>query len=844
MAKKNEKLAAGLWDDVTSADFESEANIDDVDVGEFNTEEMGLFAFNINCARQLPAIEDSLIPVQRRVLWVMYLMKAYKGNQTKCAGITGKAMDYHPHGDASIYQTMVGMAQPFKRGVPFLRGYGNFGTIIAPNQVGASRYTEACISDYGYECFFEDFDYDCVPMQPNAIQTADEPVYLPSKFPNILLEGAPGLGYGFSTCIPPYYIGDVIDLTKRLLKDPEDPDIYLVPDPPCDGCEIVWDKSLNEICDTGTGVLTMRAHIDIEDKGPNYVLRIRSVPWLTSLEDIIKDIGDLCSAGQLPFKDKSDMSRPLARKKPTDPIKHDIDYRLILNKAFDPLKAKQDLYRLTDLQKSISIQFWAVSDGVEVQRYNMRTLVLSWIETRREYIRRLLNKRLARLTARMDLLAVLIKLTEKTNLDKVVKIIKNARGDVAEQALMDQYGMSSYHAHQVIDMPLRKFTAEMHEEYSKEYAQVSLEIQTIMDTIKSSKKIDEKIIEDLDDLKKYCPPHRYCSVVDNSNDQAVSDTEHILVFTKKGNYKKLPSDLKSKGFGTFGFGDYPIRALKCRNMENVVIHDTTGRFSIVPVHEFENTAANNPGNKTFQVTKLQGEIVGVDNEQRQPETDLLMSDYGLVAYIMTLTRSGFIKKTPLSEFQGLKHPKAVRGVRLLKTNDSLVCAERLLSYPNDGKKRKAPKVKMDPPNVLVYTRDGMFTIIDNDDIPIIGRDTQGIRCIDLQGDDYCVGCCLFPPAAKYALVVTNKGLMKIVEADDLNGYRKRKSTYLLQIAEGDSLYCVLPIREGDEIHIGTKSRDNVIQFADVPVMARRAKGKKVISLGTENIINIRIEQHV
>ena len=156
MAKKEkkEKPATGLWDKITDSDFQQEGNIDDVDVGDYNTGTMGLFAFNVNCARQLPALEDSLIPVQRRILWVAYLMKAYKNNKVKSASLIGQTLNYHPHGNASIYMSMVNMAQPFKKGAPIMRGYGNFGSICDPNTVGADRYTEASISDYGYECFF------------------------------------------------------------------------------------------------------------------------------------------------------------------------------------------------------------------------------------------------------------------------------------------------------------------------------------------------------------------------------------------------------------------------------------------------------------------------------------------------------------------------------------------------------------------------------------------------------------------------------------------------------------------------------------------------------------------
>ena len=519
MAKKEkkEKPATGLWDKITDSDFQQEGNIDDVDVGDYNTGTMGLFAFNVNCARQLPALEDSLIPVQRRILWVAYLMKAYKNNKVKSASLIGQTLNYHPHGNASIYMSMVNMAQPFKKGAPIMRGYGNFGSICDPNTVGADRYTEASISDYGY-----------------------------------------GLGYGFNSSIPPYNINDVLEVTKRLILDPEDPDIGILPDPPVDGCEIVFNEGLKSIAETGSGSLTMRAHIEIEEDTNKYVFHIRSIPWLADMQNIGEQIVQQCKAGNLSFHDKSDRTRALAKKSKDEFQKHDIDYCLYLHKAYDPLKEKAKLYKLTDLQKTISVQFWAVTDGVNVNHYNIRTLLLAWIDNRREYIRRLLNKKVSKINARITILETLIKLTEKTNLEKVIKIIKGSSQESAEDQLMKLYGMNSFIAHKVVDMPLRAFTGDMHQKYIEERDELAKELKKIMGMIYSEKKIDELIISDLDDLKKYAPPKRYCTIIREGKEEAISDTEHIMVFTKKGFYKKLPTVMNSrvKGYGAMAHGDY------------------------------------------------------------------------------------------------------------------------------------------------------------------------------------------------------------------------------------------------------------------------------------------------
>lgn len=843
MAKKESK-AVGLWDNITDKDFQNEANIDDVDIGEYNTGTMGLFAFNVNCARQLPALEDSLIPVQRRILWVAYLMKAYKGSKVKSASLIGQTMNYHPHGDASIYMSMVNMAQPFKKGAPIIRGYGNFGSECDPNTVGASRYTEASISDYGYECFFSEFDPDCVEMQPNATRSANEPIYLPSKFPNILIEGVSGLGYGFNCSIPPYNISDVISVTKKLIKDPEDPTINILPDPPVRGCEIVYNDGLQTIAETGTGALTMRAHIDIEEDTNKYIFHIRSIPWLADMQNIGEQIVKLCKDGSLNFHDKSDRTRALAKKNKDEFQKHDIDYCLYLHKAYDPLKERSKLYKLTDLQKTIPVQFWAVNDGVNVSRYNLRTILLAWIDNRREYIRRLLNKKVSKINARVTLLSTLIQLTEKTNLEKVVKIIKGSSQDSAESQLMKLYGMNSFIAHKVVDMPLRFFTGDMHQKYIDEQTSLQKDLKKIMDMIYSEKKIDELIMDDLDDLKKYAPKERYCKIVHSDSDEEISDTEHIMVFTKKGFYKKLPTVMSArvKGYGAMVHGDYPIMALRCKNLESLVLFDSTGRFSIVPVHEFQNTLPSNTGNRIYEVTKLQGEIVAVDYDETEEDSKLVMSDYGMETYILTLTKSGYLKRTHIQEYRDIKQPKAVRCVKLLKDNDSLVSAMRLLCVP-EKKTSKIPKMKIIPPDILVYTKKGYFTIVKNADIPIISRDAQGNRCVNLEDGDCCVGLCVLPDGCKYVACIMDNGYAKKIPVEEFGEVtKKRVSSYITTMDEKTSLYSVLPVNEKSYITVATKNGAQTLSFDDIPTMSRRSKGRKLLTLGGDNIVYIGITE--
>ena len=841
MAKEKE-LPKGLWDKVNEESFTDEKNIETVDVGEYNKDEMGYFAFNINCARQLPALEDSLIPVQRRVMWVAYLMKAYQKRKVKCATLAGQTMNYHPHADSSIYSTIVNMAQPFKKGAPLFKGIGNFGTIIDPVNVGAPRYTETYISDYAYECFFDDLDQDCMEMVPNAVRDAMEPVYLPTKFPNILIEGVSGIGIGFNAVIPPFNINDVIKLTKRLIVDPADPDIIIYPDPPCDGCDIVMTDDLRTICEDGSGSLAMRAHIDVENAGQNFIFPIRSVPWLVALSDVEAKIADLCAKGDLKFKDMADYSRPLLKKKSDDFQKHEIDIRLTLNKAYDPLKELDKLYKLTELQKSFSVRFWAVHEGIKVDKFNIRSLTLGWIDTRREYLRRLLNKKITKINARLTLLSVLIRLTEKTNLEKTISTIKKASSEKVEDSLMREYGITSYLAHRIIDMPLRAFTLDMHQKYADEYDGLEKELKHIMKLIQSEKNIDELILEDLDELKKYAPAHRYCNLVELSGSSNISDTEHIVVFSHAGYYKKLPIELDSrvKGYGQFVRGDYPVQAIKCRNLENLIIYDTTGRFSIVPVHELESTTPSETGTLTRLVAKLTGEIVGVDFAESKTDEEYTERLTGLSTYVVTLSKFGFLKKTPMREFRDLRGSKAIKCAKLANQDDSIIDCQRLLCENPDKKAKVSAK---QPPDLMIYTKRGNFTIVPNASISITGREAQGSACMNLDGGEYVQGMCILPPTASHVVVITDKGYIKILETKAFGDLSRHKAkTYLLSGEGAGDVIMVRPIKENDAVSLYVKNECIKFAFSDIPILSRFSKGKNLLPSGNDIILHVDVQQ--
>ncbi len=825
MAKKEKKLDRSIWGQVDVNEFENDDNIEDQDIGTYNLEKMSLFALNINCARQLPALEDSLKPVERRILYVMYQMGAYKGKKAKSSEILGACLRYHPHGDGSVYTTLCGMAQGFKRGQKLIRGIGNFGTIMDPSKCAHYRYTEAALSDYAYECFFEDYDQDCIEVKTAANMTDDEPVFIPGKFPNILVNGATSIAYGYNATIPPYNIQDIIDATKTLIKNPKAKNIVIIPDIPT-GCDIVDTGSFPEICATGRGTLTMRSHIEIYDAGNNWVLKVSSIPWQSSLVKINQNILALAKSGEIPVKDVHDNSYPMKNPRDKSEIINVIDYELVIDKAYDPINVRNKLYKKAGLQKTVSVNFQVVQNGLQVRSYGLADLILQWIDTRREYLRRLYNKRYAKYNARMSLLNILIELTEKANLQKTVKIIQSSDRDQVEANLVSIYGMNSFQAKRIADMPLRTFTKDAHEAYVKEAEDLHDKMEKLLEIVQSEKKIDKIIIDNLDDLKKY-GTDRKCRIVniDENNEAEISDTNHIMVFTKKGFVKKLPetSPGRTKTYGAFEAGDYPIKRLAINNRKMITIFDSNGKYSVMPVHEFTNTSHKDPGDRIFKIARLDGEVISAFESITDADAKYVRDTMHNDIFIMTITKKGLIKKTPIEEFNSYKTLKGIRGLKL-KSDDALVTAFPLMSSTN----------------IMIYTKMGNYAYLRGKDIPQMAKDTQGVMSVTLGPGDEVQGFCVVPEKSDFIVVLTAKGCMKKIPMESVGLSKSRRdSAYLTYLQNGDTVFQCEATTSKDKIWVCTKTNYNEFDLNQIPDGSRRSKCVKMVPVAVgDNIITM------
>lgn len=823
MAKKA-NVNRELWEGIDiNKDFQDALkNVEEVDLADYNEQNMLLFSANVNYARHLLRVSDSLKPVHRRILYTMYRNSLFHKNKKKSISMVGSTTDIHPHGGASVYGTMVGLGQYWKTPIPLVNIIGSYGTEVSA-VYAADRYTEITMSDYAWKCFFQDFDSECVEMMFNTAGSIYEPVALPSRYPNAIINGGTGIAMGNAFRIPPFNVEEVVKATKKRMKNRVG-HVYLVPDFPT-SCDIVDDgETIKKICETGMGTLRMRAHIEIIDEGRNWALRVTDLPWGVSIGNIKKSLVELTESGVLPIKETHDKHRQKlidGRQVIARP-----DYWIIIDKAHDPYAVREMLFKKTKLEESVAINFKLVlTDEYKLGTFSLAGLIDAWIDDRREYKRRLLNKRIFRATSQIETYKILIEILSGKNLETTVSIIRKSKeADIAAN-LVKKYGMSSYQATQIADMKLATFNEEAPAKYKELLKQKEKELDDLYDMVKSEERIDAIISAELDELKQYYKPRQ--SEVISSNGQVMDlESEYFLVMTKKGCIKKVSVSSVEKykrGFGAFENGDFPIAILRGKNMDSIIFIDSFGKFSVVKMGDIPGVALNVAPPKAFPILKLEGEIISMRFFQNSESLKTVKKTLKSDIYIVTVSKNGVAKRTPLESIieqteDGMKTTKNARLTKL-KPKDSLAHADYYLSGTN----------------VLIYTKRGEYNFVTAEMFPEFGRDAYGNQLVKLAGTDECIGACAVSDKTPYVVLVTQKGKAKKVEVQYLGEPSASKATsYIMDIDPGDNLiYADTP---EVEIDVMTKLGHQVIPLEDIKTLSRKAKGVKKVSLQPSDAI--------
>ena len=826
MAKKSG--GRRLWEGIdVIKDFEyGEDHAEDIEIGDYNQEKMLIYSANVNYARMMVRLSDSLKPVERRALYTMYLQGLRPGTKKKSISVVGAVTELHPHGGASVYGTLIGMSQYWKRQCPLIRVYGQGGTEVSAIYA-ADRYTEISISQYAWDCFFKDYDPDCVQTIFNTSANKDEPVSLPTRYPNILINGGTGIAVGNAFCSPGFAIDEILTETKKMIRNDTGSEVYMVPDFPT-GCDIINDpEQLRQMAELGKANLRLRAKAEILDEGKNWAIHVTNLPWGVTQESIVGSIAKATKAGKLAVKDVQDRSDPEWIDDKTV-ISH-VNLYVLVDKAHDPYAVREKLFKTTQMETTCSIDFNVVLEELKLEKLSLANLIRNWIQQRREYKRRLLNKRVSKTTSRIEMLKILIEMCQEKNIHKSTTIITKSSDEDAAKKLMKEYGMSSYQAGKVLDMKMSAISVDAKKRYEKELKEKEDELDGLYKMVRSEKYIDDIICAELDELKKYAKP-RQSQLIDIDKKAVVdTETEYFLIATKRGGLKKVSVkavELGKKGFGAFEQKDYPTHILRVKNLDTVLLVDSFGKFSVIPAGDVDTMALADMPAKAFTATRLEGEIVCMEYFQGDAAVKWMKKAGAGTLYLVSVSRDGMVKKMPVTELMAMTNngAKTVRNMRLskLKTNDFLTHVGYYI----------------DSTPIIFYTRKGEYNYIRTAQIPEYGTAAVGNRLIHIQGEDSVAGCCAVDPDAKYIVVVTEKGAMKKCEIEYLGSPSGSKATsYLATLDATDNVVYVDTPKKS--IDVCTRLKMESYGLDEIKTLGRKAKPVKKVGLtGGDNIIRV------
>ncbi len=797
------------------------------------------YSMSVIVSRALPDVRDGFKPVHRRVLFGMNELGNTSDKPTKkSARIVGEVMGkYHPHGDSSIYGTLVRLAQPWNMRYTLVDGQGNFGSVDGDG-AAAMRYTEARLSKLAEE-MLRDIDKDTVDMQPNFDNTLKEPVVLPCRFPNLLVNGASGIAVGMATNMPTHNLGEVVDgcvayirNIEERLQNPEAAEITVAdlmecikaPDFPTGGT-IYGYQGVRDAFETGRGRIVIRSNADIEteENGREKII-ITELPYGVVKSDLVKNIADLVSDKKIEgISEISDQSKRDIRI--VIDIKRDANAQVVLNK----------LYKYTALQSSFAVNNIALVKGRPVL-LNLKQLVANFIEHRMEVVTRRTRYELRQAEERAHILEGLIIAVD--NIDEVVRIIRASRTPAEAQGNLEQrFQLDNKQSKAIVDMRLSALTGLKIDELKAEYAELEKLIQHLNDLLNSEAMRYDVIKDELQEIKDKYADERRTQIVKMATEfnpeDMYADDDMVITISHLGYIKRTPlAEFRSQARGGIGskasasrdqdFIEYVHQA----SMHSTMMFFTEmGRLYWLKVYEIPE------GNKQSKGRAIQNII----NLQKDDKVCTFINVKGLndaeyvnKHYLIFATKNGLMKKTTLEAYS---HPRTNGIIALgLREGDQLIGVTL-----TDGESE-----------MLIASYNGKVVRFPENSVRPMGRSASGVRAITLEddGQDRAIGMiCVEKNSDKTVLVISDKGFGKRTALDDENGepiYRitnrggKGVKTMNLTDKTGQ-LVGINAVTDDDDLMLITKSGTAIRMAIDtIRVMGRATQGVKLIELQKRN----------
>ena len=778
------------------------------------------YAMSVIVARALPDVRDGMKPVHRRILYTMHEDgftpdKAYR----KCATTVGDVLGrYHPHGDASVYDALVRMAQDFSLRYMMVDGHGNFGSIDG-DPPAAYRYTEARMSKIAVN-MLADIEKDTVDFMPNFDDRLQEPVVLPAKIPALLANGSSGIAVGMATNIPPHNLGELIDGIVKIIDEDEvtDEDLMTVikgPDFPT-GATILGREGIKQAYTTGRGKITLRAEAEIEEmSGNKQRIIVSSLPYQVNKAKLIEHIAELVKdkrvEGISAIRDESDREEKV---RIVIELKRDANPQVVLNQ----------LYKNTQMQDTFGIIMLALVDG-QPQILTLRACLDHYINHRKVVVLRRTKFELDKAEARAHILEGLKIALD--NIDEVINIIRSAYDD-AKERLMERFGLSEIQAQAILDMRLKTLSGLQREKIEEEYRQL-MELIAHLKEILSSETLVYGIIKDeLLEIKEKFGDDRKTKIIAAEGEIDIEDLikeeQSVIALTHFGYIKRMPINTyrsqRRGGKGITGMAtreeDFVKQIFTASTHDTILFFSNKGKLYRLRGYEIPEAGRTARGTAIVNLLSLDaGEKISAV---------IPIQNFAEGKYLLFATRDGIIKKTALTEYNSARKTGLLSIT--LKGDDELIDV-RL----TDGED-----------NIVLVTRKGLAITFGEKDVRPMGRVSQGVIGIRLNKDDYVIGMESIVSGSKSTLLaITENGFGKRTELDE---YRvqtrggKGVITYKITPKTGD-IVGIRIVEESDDVMLitdtGTIIRLNV---SEISVLGRSTQGVTLMRTNEGKVVSI------
>lgn len=700
------------------------------------------YAMSVIVGRALPDVRDGLKPVHRRILYGMGTMgvtpdKPYK----KSARIVGDVMGkYHPHGDSSIYDAMVRMAQDFSTRYLLVDGHGNFGSVDGDG-AAAMRYTEARMSQFSLQ-MVRDIDKDTVDFMPNFDEEETEPVVLPARYPNLLVNGSNGIAVGMATSIPPHNLGEVIDAACYMIenRDSTVDDLMKMikgPDFPT-GAIIMGKKDIEEAYRTGQGKVVVRAKTEIEEtkKGRMQII-VTEIPFQVNKARLIEKIAQLVKEKKIEgisyIRDESNREG----MRIVIELKRDANPQITLNK----------LYKHTQLQESFSMIMLALVDGVP-KILSLYDILLEYLKHQKIVLTRRTQFDLQKAEDRAHILEGLRIALD--NIDEIIKIIRESYND-AKERLMERFSLSDVQAQAILDMRLARLQGLEREKIENEYAELQKKIKYYKSLLADEKKLMAVVADEMQEIKEKWADERRTKItaaVDEFDEADLIEEESVAVtLTHLGYIKRIPADTyrtqKRGGKGITGVttreNDFVKNLIMTSTHEYLMFFTNYGKVHKLKAYEIPEATRTAKGIPAVNFLNLM--------QRERINAIIPIKEFAEDRFLIGVTKNGTIKKTALAEFDSNRKTGLIAIT--LKDGDELV--DIRISSGTD--------------NVIIVTKQGKCICFKEDDVRAMGRSAGGVRAIKLDDDDEVVAMNLVQPGEEL-LVVTQKGYGKRTSVEE------------------------------------------------------------------------------